>query len=176
MKHAGTAFLVVMLFSTLGLWGIAQQKNGAYATRMREIEARHAKLEEEQRSFASLSEKSQKRIASLETENTALTRAVADLKSVVRERDEIRRQLEIRTVDRDNLRVQLNDRTKERDQISVELRQFTQDLHLLLGRMEGVLATGGPTTASGPTSDGPTNGPTNGSANVEAIPASRSSE
>jgi len=37
MKHAGTAFLVVMLLSTLGLWGIAQQKNGAYASRLRDL-------------------------------------------------------------------------------------------------------------------------------------------
>ena len=57
MKHAGTAFLVVMLLSTLGLWGIAQQKNGAYASRLRDLEARHSKIEEEQRSFAAQAEK-----------------------------------------------------------------------------------------------------------------------
>lgn len=133
MKHAGTAFLVVMLFSTLGLWGIAQQKNGAYATRMRDLETRYAKIEEDQRIFAQQTEKNQRRIASLEVEKADLSRAVLELKTVAAERDELRDQLQARTQDRDTIRVQ-------RDQLSQELRQFSLDLQNLLGRMDGVLA------------------------------------
>jgi chromosome segregation ATPase len=158
MKHAGTAFLVVMLFSTLGLWGIAQQKNGAYASRMRDLETRHAKLEEEQRSFAQQAEKNQRRIANLEAEKSDLVRSIDGLKNVVRERDELRQQLQTRTQDRDTLRNQLTSRTKERDQLAQELRQFSQDLQSLLGRMDDVI-----------TSQSPRNG-------VEALPTSRRSD
>ena len=157
MKHAGTAFLVVMLFSTLGLWGIAQQKNGAYATRMRDLETRYTKIEEEQRTFAHQAEKNQRRIATLEVEKSDLIGAIDELKTAITERDDLRQQLKVRTQDRDTLRNQLVNRTKERDQVSQELRQFSAELQGLLGRVEVVLG----------------NTPRTG---VEAIPASRRSE
>jgi chromosome segregation ATPase len=154
MKHAGTAFLVVMLFSTLGLWGIAQQKNGAYALRLRDLENRHAKIEEDQRLFAQQTEKNQRRIATLEAEKAELTQAVEDLKVVVVERDQLKNQLTVRTTERDaaasqlatrtkeanDLRGQLAARTQERDSKSQELRQFSQELQAILGRMENSLA------------------------------------
>ena len=142
MKHAGTAFLVVMLFSTLGLWGIAQQKNGAYASRLRDLEARHTKFEEDQRTFAQQNDKYQRRIATLEVEKADLTQSVEELKVVVVERDQLKQQLVVRTKERNDLKVQLGSRTQERDQMSQELKQFSQDLQSLLGRMEGVLANG----------------------------------
>jgi len=158
MKHAGTAFLVVMLFSTLGLWGIAQQKNGAYTTRVRDLEARYTKIEDEQRSFAAQWDKSQRRIATLEVEKADLTQAIDELKTALNERDEMRQQLQVRTQDRDTLRNQLVNRTKERDKVAQDLRQFSQDLQGLLGRMDDVLA----------------NAPLPGT--VEALPASRPTE
>lgn len=158
MKHAGTAFLVVMLFSTLGLWGIAQQKNGAYASRMRDLEARYTKIEDEQRTYAAQTDKTQRRIAALEVEKADLTNAIEELKLVVNERDELREQLQVRTRERDAAKVLLTGRTRERDQLSQELRQFTQDLQSLLGRMESAMSTG-------PRANG-----------IEALPASRPSE
>jgi septal ring factor EnvC (AmiA/AmiB activator) len=166
MKHAGTAFLVVMLFSTLGLWGIAQQKNGAYASRLRDLEARHAKFEEDQRVFYQQGEKSQRRIATLEVEKADLTQAVEELKTAVAERDDLRKQLTVRTTDlagrtkeRNELRSQLDARTQERDTKSQELKQFSQELQALLGRMENAIATTAPRAGA-----------------TEAIPASRRTE
>ncbi len=159
MKHAGTAFLVVMLFSTLGLWGIAQQKNGAYASRLRDLEARHTKLEEDQRTFAQQNDKNQRRIATLEVEKADLTQSVEELKVVVVERDQLKQQMIVRTKERNDLKVQLGSRTQERDQMSQELKLFSQDLQSLLGRMESVLA-------NGPRSAGAT----------DAVPASRRTE
>ena len=171
MKHAGTAFLVVMLFSTLGLWGIAQQKNGAYASRLRDLEARHVKIEDDQRAFAQQTDKNQRRIATLEVEKADLTQAVEELKVVVAERDQLRQQLVVRTNEREQTKAQLasttkerNDlrtlvgsRTMERDQMSQELKQFSTDLQALLTRMESTLANAPPRA-------------------TEAVPASRRSE
>ena len=159
MKHAGTAFLVVMLFSTLGLWGIAQQKNGAYASRLRDLEARHVKIEEDQKAFAQQGDKNQRRIATLEVEKAELTQAVEELKVVVVERDQLKKQLTVRTSERNDLRAQLDKRTQERDTRSQELKQFTQELQALLGRMDSAVA-------NAPRAAGAT----------EAIPASRRSE
>jgi len=151
MKHAGTAFLVVMLFSTLGLWGIAQQKNGAYASRLRDLETRHAKIEDDQKSFTQQSERNQRRIAALEVEKAELTQAVEELKVVVAERDELKKQLTVRTHERNDLRTLLDARTQERDTKAQELKQFAQELQSLLGRMDSTIAAGqrpvGPTVA-----------------------------
>jgi FtsZ-binding cell division protein ZapB len=140
-----------MLFSTLGLWGIAQQKNGAYASRLRDLEARHAKIEDDQKSFAQQSERNQRRIAALEVEKAELTQAVEELKVVVAERDELKKQLAIRTHERNDLRTQLDARTQERDTKAQELKQFAQELQALLGRVDSTIAAGqrpvGPTVA-----------------------------
>lgn len=126
MKHAGTAFLVVTLFSTLGFWGIAQQKNGTYASRLRDLEARYAKIEEEQHTFAQQREKSQRRIAALEGEKAELTQAIDELKAAA--------------VERDDLRIQLTARTKERDGVAQDLKAFSRELQSLLGRVDAAVA------------------------------------
>lgn len=155
MKHAGTAFLVVMLFSTLGLWGLAQQKNGAYASRLRDLETRHVKFEDEQRALAQQAEASRRRIVQLEVEKADLTQAVDQLKVVLIERDELKQQVVARTQERDEasaqlidrtketkeLRTQLTSRTRERDQVSHELKQLSTELQTLLGRVENVIAS-----------------------------------
>src|SRR5258708_39766411 len=90
MKHAGTAFLVVMLFSTLGLWGFAQQRNGSYAARLRDLENRYGKLEDDHRMIASLSDRHQRRISQLEKERTDLAEQVDDLRKFAEEREALR--------------------------------------------------------------------------------------
>src|SRR3954465_1539000 len=123
MKHAGTAFLVVMLFSTLGLWGCAQQKNGSYASRLRDLETRYTKLEDDHRALVSLGERHQRRIVQLEKERTDLTARVEDLQKVADDREELLAQVAAVSKQRDGLQVQLAGRTRERDELSTRLGQ-----------------------------------------------------
>lgn len=153
MKHAGTAFLVIMLFSTLGLWGCAQQKNGSYASRLRDLENRYTKLEDDYRALINLSERHQRRITQLEKERTELTAKVEDMQKVAEERDELQTKLTATTRQRDTLQVQLSGRTrerdelagqlgtrtKERDQVTSDLQAFQRDLQSLVGRLETAL-------------------------------------
>lgn len=153
MKNAGNVFLVVMLFTTLGLWGWAQQKNGNYASRLREFEARCAKMEDDHRGAIASNDRTQKRVAVLEQERKELVAQVAELRYAVAERDELRDQLTIRTRERDDLnrlavvqtkelgdlRSQLAARTRERDQVTQNMQLFSRELQSMLGRMESVL-------------------------------------
>jgi chromosome segregation ATPase len=155
MKHAGTAFLVVMLFSTLGLWGFAQQRNGSYAARLRDLENRYGKLEDDHRLIASLSDRHQRRISQLEKERTELADQVDDLRKLAEERETLRAQvadvsqqrdvikvqLTASNRDRDNFRTTAQIRTQERDSATDQLQQYARELQALLGRMETTLAS-----------------------------------
>ena len=155
MKHAGTAFLVVMLFSTLGLWGFAQQRNGSYAARLRDLENRYAKLEDDQRLVANLGERHQRRIVQLEKERTELSEQVETLTKLAEERESLRAQVADVSQQRDGLKVQLAGatrerdnfrttaqiRTQERDSATEQLETYTKDLQSLLSRMESSLAS-----------------------------------
>ena len=156
MKHAGTAFLVVMLFSTLGLWGFAQQRNGSYAARLRDLENRYGKLEDDHRLIASLSDRHQRRISQLEKERTELTEQVDDLRKLAEEREALRAQVadasqqrdgmkvrSARTIsnwERDTFRTTAQSRTQERDAALDQLQDYAKELQSLLGRMESTLA------------------------------------
>ena len=153
MKNAGNVFLVMMLFTTLGLWGWAQQKNGNYASRLRELEARCAKMEDDHRGIIASNDRNQKRVVVLEHERKELVAEVVELRYAAAERDELRDQLTIRVRERDDLdrkvvaqskslgdlRSQLAARTLERDQVARNMQLFSRELQSMLGRMENSL-------------------------------------
>ena len=122
MKNAGTAFLVVMLFSSLGLWGCTHQKNGAYHAKIRELESRYAKLEEDYRVIVAANESNRKKIVHLENQRTELARQVEELKTIALERDELKKQLAVRTIERDAARG--------------HMAQFRKDLQDIMGRVD----------------------------------------
>jgi hypothetical protein len=171
VKHAGTAFLVVMLFATLGLWGFAQQKNGNYASRLRDLENRYLKMDEDYRILAGVGDRHQRRISQLEKERTDLNDQVENLQKLVaecdtlrtqvgdlgRQRDSLKVQLSSTARERDNLRNDLTARTQERDSLADQLHGYTRELQSLIGRIETALSTT----------------PHN---KVDAVPASRRSE
>jgi outer membrane murein-binding lipoprotein Lpp len=137
MKNASTVFLAVMMFSSLGLWGCTHQKNGAYHTKIRELEARYTKLEEDYKSVVNASDQLRKKVSQLEAQRTQLSRQVAALEGIAQERDE--------------LKVQLADRTTQRDTLHNSMAQFRKDVGELLGRMDVALG-GGPTVDAVPAS------------------------
>ena len=146
MKNASTVFLVVMMFCSLGLWGCTHQKNGAYGAKIRELENRYLKLEEDYKVVIQASDQLRKKVGHLETQRTELNQQVDELKNIARERDQLRIQLATRTAERDNLHGQLS--------------QFRRDVQELIGRMDTALAQSG----SG------NNNP------VSAVPASRNKD
>jgi septal ring factor EnvC (AmiA/AmiB activator) len=141
MTKASPLFLAVVLVSTAGLYGCSQDKNGGVNAKLRDMEVRYAKLEEDYHAVVATSEANRKKLAQLEVQKAELAKEVEELKVVVTERDELRKQLVTRT--------------GERDAIQSQLVQFRQDLMSLVGRVDSTLNTpnaGGNPVPASPTS------------------------
>lgn len=138
MKNAGTVFLLVMMFCSLGLWGCTHQKNGAYHSKIRELENRYIKLEEDYKVVIQAGDQMRKKVVQLETQRAELSSQVDELKNIGRERDQLRAQLTGRTAERDSLRTQIG--------------QFRKDVQDLIGRMDTALTNGDGAVTAVPTS------------------------
>jgi chromosome segregation ATPase len=136
MTRASPFLLLVVLFGTAGLYGCTNEKTGT-VTRIREMETRFAKLEEDYRSVVATAEAGKKKLAQVETQKSELTREIEELRPVVAERDALRKQLVVRT--------------GERDAFQMQLTQFRQDLQGLIARVDSVITppppSGTPVTA-----------------------------
>lgn len=130
MKTASTAFLAVLVISSIGIWGCSQQKCGAQARKIHDLETRYSKLEEDYRTVVSASEGTQRKLVRLETQRVELTQQVEELKVVMQERDELRQKLA--------------SRTQERDNVQAQLLQFGKELQNLAHRVEAVAQAGFP--------------------------------
>jgi chromosome segregation ATPase len=125
MSSANKALLIVMVVATLGLWGCAQNPGGsANGARIRDLESRNAKLEEDYRAAIATRDQYRKRLTSAEEQRTELTQ---QLEVVVRERDELNQQINVRM--------------GERDALHGQLIQLGKELQSLAGRIEAVTAT-----------------------------------
>jgi hypothetical protein len=121
MQKASTTLLVIMVISSLSLWGVSHQKNGATNTKIRELENRHAKLEEDYRVILAANEANRRKITQLDLQRTELIAKIDDLQVIVKERDD--------------LKAQLTTRTEERDDAQTQLMQFSKDLQNLASRV-----------------------------------------
>jgi len=128
MTGTNKALLVVMVITTLGLWGCAQNPTGpATSARIRDLESRNAKLEDDYRAAVAARDVIRKKLTS--TEDLRAQQA-EELKVVIRERDDFKQQL--------------SQRGAERDALHGQLIQIGKDLQSLAGRIEA--ATGTPLT------------------------------
>lgn len=107
----GGKSLSVMLVAMLGLWGCARGPVGQ-AERIRSLETKCSKLEDDYRSVANARDQARKQVAALEAERTRLQHELADKQAVLKERDTLRQQVSVRTNERDNLK-QRCDRMKK---------------------------------------------------------------
>src|SRR4051812_31279962 len=107
MTKASPLYLAVILICAASLYGCTQQKNGPASAKMRDMETRYTKLEEDYRTVLAASEANRKKLTQLEADKTELAKEVEELHKVVGERDDLRKQLQTRTGERDNLQVQL---------------------------------------------------------------------
>jgi outer membrane murein-binding lipoprotein Lpp len=122
MQKTSMAFFAAMVICSLSLWGCTDQKSGAANNKIRELEIRHAKLEEDYRVILAVNESNRRKIQQLETTRTDLTHKIEELQIAVVERDELRNLLATRTDERDNLQGQLV--------------QFSKDLQSLANRAQ----------------------------------------
>jgi hypothetical protein len=122
MTRAGKT-LTVLLVAALGVWGCAKGPANHYAAqaeRIHTLENKCVKLEEDYRAVAGARDLARKRAAALEEENGRLAKELADHQALVKERD--------------NLRQQLDTRTSERDLLQVRCERIKKGLQNLLGQ------------------------------------------
>lgn len=133
----GGKVLSVMLVVLLGLWGCARGpvNHSAQAERIRTLESKCSKLDDDYRSVAGVRDQLRKKVDALEAERKRLQKDLADKKVVVKERDSLRQEVLARTSERDNLQLRC-DRIKK-------------GLQSLLGQDDAMLpAPAAPTTTS----------------------------
>jgi hypothetical protein len=95
---------VVFLVAALGAWGCAKGTAGndpAQGERLRQVEAKCAKLEADYRTLAAACEQARRQVTALEADNTRLQKELTHHQAVVKERDGLKKDLEARTGERD---------------------------------------------------------------------------
>jgi uncharacterized coiled-coil DUF342 family protein len=124
MTRANKA-LAVLVISSIGLWGCAQgPANGpGAAERIRALENKNAKLEDDFRAAVAVRDQLRKKLAAAEEQRTQLGQEVDQLKPVTKERDNLK---------------------QERDLIQTQLEQLRKGMRSLLGQVES--ASGGAPT------------------------------
>jgi chromosome segregation ATPase len=124
-----------MLITTLGLWGCTQSRSSGNSTaKLRDLEARNAKLEEDYRAAVADGTEAHKKLADAEEQVARLTPLAEQLQTVLRERDRLRKQVAATLT--------------ERNALHARMQEFSRDLQALAGRIDA--AVGVTTTAAQP--------------------------
>jgi hypothetical protein len=139
---------IVVLVVCLGLWGCARKPAGQATAdeRVRVLENRCQKLELDYRTVTQARDKARKEVTRLEEEKARLLNEVVSKVALVKERDELRRQLKnlvsqrdeiqgqlaLRTTERDDLKLQVVQRINERDALAHRCEKFRKGLQQLL--------------------------------------------
>jgi len=149
MSCAKKALTVILLTTLLGLWGCTQNGSPAASNaRLRESEARAARLEDDLKTAVAARDLARKKVNILEEQRAQLAQQVEQLQRIAKERDELRQLVAARTA--------------ERDALQSGLVQFSRDLQNLAAKVD-LVAQGNGTIAT-PASLGPpvaaTNPPT----------------
>jgi chromosome segregation ATPase len=119
--------LAVLVVAVLGIWGCAQgPAGGATAEKVRNLEAKMTRLEDDFRAATAARDQFRKKLADAEAMCAQLREEVAALRPVVKERDE--------------LQVQLKARTTERDNLTQQFDGFRKSLKDLIGQTEAALS------------------------------------
>lgn len=126
MTYFKPLLIAALLLCVVGMWGCNQQKTGAIASKIHELEIRYGKLEEDYRTLHTMSEQNKKRLTAVEVQRAALQT----------EKNDLAKQLDGIATERETLRKQLTMRTGERDTAQSQLVQFSRDLQALAGRVE----------------------------------------
>jgi len=106
--------LILLVVSTIGLWGCARGpvSGSGSPERIRSLESKVSKLEEDFRAAAAARDQLRNQLAAVEEQRALLEK------------------------ERDDLRQQVVTRTTERDSLQVQYEQFRKNLRSLLGQAE----------------------------------------
>jgi septal ring factor EnvC (AmiA/AmiB activator) len=105
MNRSNKGF-VVLLVAVLGMWGCSQSSStpGTSAgDRVRNLEQKCAKLEDDCRNLLVIRDQMKKNLASIESDNARLARELEQKKVIQQERDSFRQLAEARSTERDVL-------------------------------------------------------------------------
>jgi TolA-binding protein len=129
--------LAILVVTSVGLWGCAQgPANGPGSVeRIRALESKNAKLEDDFRAAAAARDLLKKKLTSAEEQRTQLGQQMDQLQTAVKERDDLRQQVTVRT--------------NERDTLQNQFEQLRKGIRGLLGQAD---TAGTPTTAGTPLS------------------------
>jgi septal ring factor EnvC (AmiA/AmiB activator) len=134
-----------MLVAALGVWGCARgpaNNNAAQTERLRSLESKCAKLEDDYKAVAGARDQARRRVAALEEDTNRLQKEVAGHQAVVKERD--------------NLKQMVDTRTSERDQLQQRCDRIKKGIQSLLGQEDPTTA---PSATAAPVPEVPA-GPT----------------
>jgi chromosome segregation ATPase len=137
MSCAHKALLVVMLMMTLGLWGCTQNRgSGSTAAKIRDLETRNAKLEEDYRAAVADGSDLRNKLQGAEDQVARLSKQAAQVPVLLK--------------DRDRLRQQVQATTSERAALQAQMQQFSRDLQALAGKVDAAAggSTGQPVTST----------------------------
>jgi len=124
----GKFVILLLVVGSLGVWGCAQSAgNGANAERIRALETKIARLEDDFKASIAVREQLRKKLTSVEEERAQLSQQVDQLQAVVKERD--------------NLKQQLTLRTSERDAVQNQFNNLCKGIKTLIGQMETSVTT-----------------------------------
>jgi len=145
----GSKLLTVMLVAALGAWGCARgpANQGAQADKVRSLETKCGKLEEDYKAVASARDQAKQQAATLEEESARLQKEVSQLRAIAKDRDTIKQQLSARTAERDAL-------TSQRDVLQTRCEKMKKGLQTLLGQ-DDTMQTSTPATPVTSASHGP---------------------
>ncbi|HLW66627.1 MAG TPA: hypothetical protein VKS79_15030 [Gemmataceae bacterium] len=110
--------IVVGMIMIVGIWGCTQSSSGS-PEKMKAMEAKVNRLEEEFRAASAARDQLRKKLAEVEQEQVQLKQ------------------------ERDDLRNDLKARTTERDMVNTQFEQFRKSLKDLIGQTEAALAKPG---------------------------------
>lgn len=133
----GSNVLVVLTIGVLGVWGCARGPvsiPGAPTERVRALEGKCNKLENDYRAVATARDQVRKRVTDLEEERAQLQKQLQAMHGISQERDQLQKQVQARVSERDALQ-QRCDRLKK-------------GLQSLIGQDDAMLPPSGPALES----------------------------
>jgi chromosome segregation ATPase len=134
--NRGCEALILFLVFGLGIWGCAQGPAGGSSTseRLKALESKCGKLEEDQKALSAARDQLRKKLAESEDVRAKIQHDLQDSQTAVKERDELRQQV--------------NSRTAERDTLQTQMEQLRKGIRGLLSQVDGV--TSQPVTSATP--------------------------
>ncbi len=104
MTRANKA-LVVLVVAAMGLWGCAQRPAPVGLERLRALEAKCSKLEDDYKAVATARDQARKKVAEADEVRARLQQ---DAEQVAKERDDLKAQLAAKATERDALQTQFD--------------------------------------------------------------------